>query len=278
MKVVSVDLDILSRTYFYFDEPVNYKINKQNIKIYPVSVKDSEIFLSSISLFTIDKNATPSVEIIQMSYLQFIIEVLIKQNKDNLQRFINLLKLCLHMEDPRIQLNEMGKPILIDGKIVCPINGQQFEDIRRIILYQNLINFDDTYINPEIKQAMQEVDELKTKNLEIPTLERKMAIITSHTGLSKKEQLEMSYRSHSLLFEEVCGEIEFVTIRPVALFGGNGDKLGHWIFKKKKNKMEDYFTNVDKYAKSMGQDQSAIKNTNSQLSGQYLQQFNNFNN
>lgn len=276
--VVSINIDILSRTYFYFDEPVNYKINKQFVKIYPISVRESEIFLSSISLFTIDKNATPSVEIIQMSYLQFIIDVLIKQNQDNLQRFVNLLKLCLHMEDPKIQLNEMGKPILIDGKFMCPINGQQFEDIRRIILYQNIVNFDDTYINPEIKQAMYEVDKLKSKNLEVPNLERKMAIITSHTGLSKKEQLEMSYRSHSLLFEEICGEIEFVTIRPIALFGGNGDKLNHWIFKKKKNKMEDYFINVDKYSKSMGQEQSAIKSINSQLSRQYLQQFNNFNN
>lgn len=276
--VVSINIDILSRTYFYFDEPVNYKINKQFVKIYPVSVRESEIFLSSISLFTIDKNATPSVEIIQMSYLQFIIDVLIKQNQDNLQKFVNLLKLCLHMEDPKIQLNEMGKPILIDGKFMCPINGQQFEDIRRIILYQNIVNFDDTYINPEIKQAMYEVDKLKSKNLEVPNLERKMAIITSHTGLSKKEQLEMSYRSHSLLFEEICGEIEFVTIRPIALFGGNGDKLDHWIFKKTKNKMEDYFINVDKYSKSMGQEQSAIKSTNSQLSRQYLQQFNNFNN
>ena len=261
--VVSINIDILSRTYFYFDEPVNYKINKQFVKIYPISVRESEIFLSSISLFNIDKNATPSVEIIQMSYLQFIIDILIKENKDNLQRFVNLLKLCLHMEDPRIQLNELGKPILIDGKTMCPINGTQFEDIRRIILYQNLINFDDAYINPELKQAMLEVDMLKNKNLEIPNLERKIAIITAHTGLSKKEQLEMTYRSHSLLFEEVCSEVEFVTIRPVALFGGNGGKLDHWIFKKKKNKMEDYFTNVDKYSKSMGQEQNAIKNTNS---------------
>ena len=124
---------------------------------------------------------------------------------------------------------------------------------------------------------MYEVDMLKNKNLEIPNLERKIAIITAHTGLSKKEQLEMTYRSHSLLFEEVCSEVEFVTIRPVALFGGNGDKLDHWIFKKKKDKIENYLTNVDKYTKSMGQDQNAIRSTNGQIGEQYLKQFNNFN-
>lgn len=273
---MSINLDILSRAYFYLDEPVDYKLTGKTIQIYPITVKQSEFFLSSVGLLLIDKNAAPSVEIIQMSYLQFILDVLLSQDKDNLQRFVNILSLCLQMKDPRIKRSETGSLILIEGEGEYSINGQQFEDIRRIILYQNLIHFDDSYISPDLKQAMKEVDELKNKGLEIPTLERKMAIITAHTGLSKKEQINMTYRSHSLLFEEVCGEVEFTTIRPVALFGGNGDKLDHWIYKKKKNKIEDYITNVDKYAQSMGSDKNSIKSLNGQLGDQYLQQFNKF--
>lgn len=274
---MSINLDILSRTYFYFDEPVDYKLNERTIQIYPIKVKQSEFFLSSISLLSQNKNAAPSVEIIQMSYLQFILDILIPQDRDNLQRLINLLSLCLRMKDPKVQRFKTGKPVLIEGENEYSINGQQFEDIRRIILYQNLVHFDDSYINPELKKAMDEVDELKNRNIESPNLERRMAIITAHTGVSKKEQMEMTYRSHSLLFEEICGEIEFTTIRPIALFGGKGDKLEHWIFKKKKNKMEDYITDVDKYAQSMGSDKNAIKSTNNQLGNHYLQQFSNFN-
>lgn len=121
------------------------------------------------------------------------------------------------------------------------------------------------------------MDELKNKGIEIPTLERKMAIITAHSGISKKEQMEMTYRSHTLLFEEVYGEVEFTTIRPIALYSGSGDKLDHWIFKKKKDKMEGYITNVDKYAQSMGSDKNAVKSATGQLSEQYLQQIDNFN-
>lgn len=273
---MSIDINILERTYFYFDKPVEYKLDNYILKIYPINVCDSEYFLSSINLFSIDKNATPSVEIIQMSYLQFIVDVLLMQDKANLNRLVNLLTLCLHMKEPRIKLNELGKPILIEGNNEYSINGQQFEDIRRIILYQNLLGYDDSYINPDLKKAMIEMDELKNKGYENLTLERKMAIITAHTGLSKKEQLEMTYRSHSLLFEEVFGEVEFTTIRPVALFSGNGDKLEHWIIKKKKNKMDNYVTKVDEYAKSMGSNQNAIKNVQGQLSNEYLQKFNNF--
>lgn len=272
-----IDLDILARTYFYFDEPVDYKLENYNLKILPITVRQSEIFLSSINLFSIDKNSTPSVEIIQMSYLQFILDVLIPKNKDNLQKFINLLVLCLNMKKPIVKREKNNKPILIDGNNGYTINSLQFEDIRRIILYQNLVGFDDSYINPDLKKAMEETDELKNKDVDYPNLERKIAIITSHTGLSKKEQLNMTYRSHTMLFEEVYREVEFTTSRPIALLGNNEDKIEPWILKKKKSKMEGYITQVDKYAQSMGSNQYAIKNANGQTSGQFLQQFNNFN-
>ena len=274
---MSIDLNMLSKTFFYFDKPVNYKLNEKNINIYPINVEDSEIFLSSIDLFAIDKNSAPIVEIIQMSYLRFIIDVLLIQNKENLQCFINLLSLCLKMKNPSITTNTNGKLMLIEGNDDYLINEQQFEDIRRIILYQNLIHYDDSYVNPDLRKAMNEINELKNKDFEDLTIERKIAIITAHTGISKNEQLTMTYRSHSLLFEEVCGEVDFTTIRPIALFSGEGEKLNHWIFRKKKNNMENYITNLDSYAKSMGSDKNAIKSTNENISEQYLSQFDNFN-
>ena len=276
---MSIDINLLTRTYFYFDEPVIYKLNNYDLQIFPITVKQSEFFLHSIGLFSVDKNSAPNVEIIQMSYLRFILSVLIPADDTNLSKFTNLLSLCLHMDDPRIQITNANKINLIEGEGKYSINELQFEDIRRIILYQNLIRFDDTYINPELKKAMQETDELKNKDIDDPTIERKMAIITAHTGLSKKEQMDMTYRSHSLLFEEVYNEVDFTTIRPAVAFRGNDNKLEHWIFKKKKNKMDKYITQVDKYTQSMGSNQNAIhiSNINNQLGSQYLQQFNNFN-
>ena len=70
-----------------------------------------------------------------------------------------------------------------------------------------LANFNDDYINPDLKKSMNEQDELKFKNIEIPSLERKIAIISSHTGILPKEQFDMTLRSHSLLFKEVASEV-----------------------------------------------------------------------
>lgn len=278
MKTVAVDLEFLSKSYFYFDEPVPYQLdNNYTLYIKPISVRNSQFFLDSVDLLTIDKNSSSNPQIIQMSYLQFITDVLLQSENMKVykQQFINLLILCLGMKNPYVYHNEKGKPFLVEGKNEFQINHRQFEDIKKIILYQNIIHFDDTYVNPEAKAAMNQIDMLKNQEFENMSIERKMAIITTHTGVLKKDQLEMTYRSHCLLFEEVCGEVEFTTTRPVALFGSKGKELPHWIYKKKKNKFNDYFISDKAYHKSMGGDGN-ITPVVTNKANSYEQTFNNF--
>ena len=51
-----VDIEYLKTRYFYLDEPVKYKLKDNEINIYPIQLKDSEFFLSSIGILTVDKN------------------------------------------------------------------------------------------------------------------------------------------------------------------------------------------------------------------------------
>lgn len=274
----NLNLDLYRKAYFYFDSPVEYKIKDKTLLIYPIIVKNSEIFLSSLSVISIDKNSTDSVEIIQMSYLDFIYKVLF-QEQMNISKFLNILKYCLHIENEAIEIgyDVNNKPFLRDKDSDIEIKSKDFENIRRIIMYQNLIHYDDEYINPEIKQMMNEVDAVKNAGIELPSIERRMAIITAHCGISKQEQMNMTYRSHSLLFEEVYGEVEFETTRPILLYAGKGNEIDHWIYKKKKDKYDGYITDADTYARSMGGDANAIKATSNTEQGDALsQQYNNF--
>lgn len=274
---MSINIDYLKSTYFCFDEPVPYYLqNKEKISIYPVKLKDSFTFLYSYNILDIDKNSMPNVEIIQMSYLQFLVEYVCSENENRL-KFGNLLKLCLHLDNPYIQKNEFGKFIIIDknnDNII--INSNDFDNIKRIILYQNLLHYDDEYINPELKKVMDEMDELKNKQYEMPNLERKISIITALTGINKEEQKNMTLRTHTSLFEEIKSEIDFLTIRPIAILTGNGDKIEHWIYRKKKNKFDSYIEDVDNYAKSMGNEHNAILQSHVNNSNQYLQKFSEF--
>ena len=271
----NLNLDLYRKAYFYFDLPVEYIIKDKSLFIYPITVKDSEIFLSSASVLSIDKNASDSVEIIQMSYLAFIYNVLF-QDEINISKFANILKYCLHAEKPDVGLDNNSRPYLKINDDIS-IGAKDFDNIRRIIMYQNLVHYDDEYINPEIKKMMDEVDAVKNAGIEQPSIERRMAIITAHCGISKREQMNMTYRSHSLLFEEVYGEVEFETTRPIWLYAGKGNEIDHWIYKKKKDKFDGYMTDTDTYAQSMGSDKNAIKSTvNTGYGDKLSQQLNNF--
>lgn len=273
---MSIDIEFLKRAYFYIDKPVKYILrSKQEIEIFPVKVKDYEFFTTSCGILSIDKNSFSDVKIIQMSYLQFLTDFLLKEDI-NKQKLLNIFILCFKKPNLFILFDENKKPFITDLERNILINAKDFEDIRRIILYQNLLHFDDSYINPEMKEAINEHKELKNKNIEPVTLERKISIISSHTGITKEKQLEMTIRSHDSLFSEVCGEIEFITTRTIMAF--NRQEIDHWIFKKKKDKLEEYITDVDKYTQSMGGKNSIKKSSNSDLGDGLMNQFNKFNN
>ena len=251
----AIDFDLLEKQYFYFDKPVPYKLDEDKIiYIKPINVEDSEIFLSSSFVITIDKDSIPDPKIIQMSYLQFIIESLFQANEASVQALVNICKICLGIEHLGLVKNKVGRICLIDQITGDIINPKQFDDIRKIILKQNFVDYDDEYIHPDLKKALDETKRLKNKNLDMPNIERKMAIITAHCGLSKQEQLKMTYRSHSLLFIEICGEVEYTTVMPIALLGNKSSEIEHWIFKKKKGKFEEGVISVSDYSKSIGGD------------------------
>lgn len=249
---MAVDVKFLAEAYFAYDEPVPYRLKSgDTIKVVPVNVKQSNIFNSSVDIIAFDKNSVNDPKIISMSYLEFVLG-LASQDRMYLYKLVNIIKLCLNIDYPTIETTELGKPLIVNAETGIKITHKDFEDIRRIILYQNLLHYDDEYINPDLKKAMQETDALRNRNIDMPTFERKCAIITAHCGVSKKEQMDMSMRAHALLFEEVCGEIEFTTVRPIAIYAGKGGEIDHWIYRKKKGKFDGYITSKDELVKQMG--------------------------
>lgn len=271
---VSLNIDLLKAAYFPFDKPVPYKLGDKMIEIKPVKVVDSALYSASEGILRIDKNAINDVKIIQMSYLQFISDVLIPSDSMYATSLGTILLLCLDMKEPMLQRDERNRPYLQDGDIV--IKPNHFEEIMRIILYQNDARYDDEYINPDLKKAMQDMDRLKAKGMEPPNLERRMAIITVHTGVPKKDLLEMTLRSFDALFSEVVGEVEFLTTRALVLYSGQADKADHWLFPKKKDKFDGYITDVGDYSKSMGGDGRVKTSSNTSLGDSYTNILNKF--
>ena len=264
---MAIDIEVLEKGYFYFDKPVPYKLSDTtHVDITPVSVYDSEVFLSSCDILQIDKNALNSVEIIQMSYLDFLLKVMLPTDKSGLllDKLSNIFRLCLGMKTWKLKVKEKQKLSIVAPDDSFEITGKQFDDIKRIILYQNVPHYDDSYIDPDLKKMMDEVDRLKSQGISTPNLERRMAIITAHCGVNKQTLMQYTMRSLQLLFEECAGEVEFTTLRPIMLYAGKAKELEHWIYKKKKDRLDGYVTSVESYNKSMGGD-GVVKQANSDM-------------
>ena len=264
---MAIDIEVLEKGYFYFDKPIPYKLSDTtHVDITPVSVYDSEVFLSSCDILQIDKNALNSVEIIQMSYLDFLLKVMLPTDKSGLllDKLSNIFRLCLGMKTWKLKVKEKQKLSIVAPDDSFEITGKQFDDIKRIILYQNVPHYDDTYIDPDLKKMMGEVDRLKSQGISTPNLERRMAIITAHCGIDKKTLMQYTMRSLQLLFEECAGEVEFTTLRPIMLYAGKAKDFEHWIYKKKKDRLDGYVTSVESYNKSMGGD-GVVKQANSDM-------------
>lgn len=280
---MALDMHFLSEVYFTFDKSVPYSLKcGKTLYINPVKLEDSMVFMTSYGILDIDKNLSADVEVIQMSYLKYLKERVLTADITK-QQFVNICLLCLDLKYPYLDYDDKGKVALInvghDEKTNAPyidmvITANEFDEIRRIVLYQNLPNFDDEYINPELKANMEEYDVLRAKNITPPTLERRMAIISSHTGLSKEEQLKMSLRYHSLLFGEVVGEVEYNVTKPMAMYAGKADDV-QWIFKKTKGKFDDYIMSKEAYNKSAGGN-GVIQSTTQTNSQNLASQFDNF--
>lgn len=281
---MAIDIGFLREAYFTFDKPVPYKLKcGSTLQITPVLLEDSVIFNSSYGILDIDKNLSTEVEVIQMSYLQFLTDRVFPSIEHSKQQLVNLCLLCLGFKFPHISLNEKKKPVLVDfaqsedSQSVYPkhiITAKEFDEVKRIILYQNLPNYDDEYVNPELKANMEEYDRLKQGEFVPPTLERRMAIISARTGITKAEQAVMTMRAHNCLFAEVVEEVEYITNNPIAVYAGKSNNV-QWIFKEAKGKYDKYITSVEKFNKSMGGD-GVINHATIQSSEKFISQYDKF--
>ena len=152
-----IDRDALF-PFLIYNNPVKYS---ENIKLYPITMSDIITFQLLSKSITVRKNSIfREKEIIKMPYLDFLIYCLYHKNIekeyqiDGLSQYyiyaIQLLQLCC--KDAKIKLNEHSHSLSINDEIITP---EKFDDLRRIIIIQNDIDFDiDEFLNYDTEQNL----------------------------------------------------------------------------------------------------------------------------
>ena len=184
-------MEIKKETLFpllIYNKPVKYT---ENITLYPVTMNDVVTFQALSQSITVRKNSVfRDKKIIKMTYLDFLLYCLGNEELETQYKIIGLsqyffyaiqlLQLCC--KDAEIKLNQQTGQIIINGEVITP---QMFDDIRRIIIIQNDIDFDiDEFLNYDTEQRLLKAQKDLNKNDDKANIEDYIdsLVIAMHTN------------------------------------------------------------------------------------------------
>lgn len=304
------NLEMYEQVYFTHDEPVPLK---GHLKVYPVLVKDYNLFYSCIDIFTINKNEDPNG--ITMSNLDYFI-YLMQPEQPNSEMFtrkaINMFELIFHIKngikcecdkdndtyisyediykfiaekeqnaqgelsnedimkyfyeikkcpkcgkirDDLIKFNDLPngkKDLIVDG---VEIDKTTFDELRTLVCYYNMPDYDDEYVDPELEAELQEAARLENPNATSPSLEKQESCLVASTSYKYSELKELSIRKLVLLLRTVDKKLHYFTYRQAEASGMVSFKseLPHWIYGSDKRDKFERLQTLDSFKEKMAQ-------------------------
>lgn len=154
--------------FLLFDKEIPYN---EHITLYPVKMKDVLLFQQCQPAFTLRKDSIfREKDLIKMDYLTFIKHayrndaLALKYGMPLLPVYYDMLLSLLQVvcgEEAEISFHQTTLDFSINGE---PITSQSFDEIRKIILLQNDIDFDtDEFINIDTIKALEKARRFEAK-------------------------------------------------------------------------------------------------------------------
>src|SRR5574344_1785918 len=133
-----VDYELLRINYFQNDLPCPFELKRGGkINIYPILVKDYSLYEFYKTIMEFDKNSINDIVIIQMSYLDFLVNIVFQQDKDSGGKLCGYLSLILKEDKVSIVENK-GKYciVILDEKdsIKYPIKSKELEEMKAFVI------------------------------------------------------------------------------------------------------------------------------------------------
>ena len=203
-----------------FDDPIDYK----GLLLYPVSIRKINKFLQSSSVIRIQKEYIPDKEIIKMSYLKFLMTNIDKEKEEYGESLtFDLLALCfmicMRIEEISINLfiGEDGKAKLILNDV--EINENDFDYLRKLILYQNLPNYDDELMNPDLKNDLEQADKIKNGGEETEDFEHLIANLVIGTGMNIDDVKNLPIRKFYIIGQVMDRKLHYSIYKQASVGG-----------------------------------------------------------
>ena len=251
------ETDLLEK-YLPFDKPVPYK----DLLISPIKLCDMYDVQEILAILQIDKNNLGEIAFISMSLLHFVLFVVCAEEVYQRELY-QLLSKALSINDKIIKVyaNDNEEYLMIGNKIgenkyediideytATKITANDFDEIIRIILYQNILDYTDRYIDPDVKKAAEEYWRLKSQGAKKIPLEHKINCVQLKTGMTREAIGDLTIRNFYQLFDILVDESDYIAAK-TAEFNGVQFKtpIEHWAFKARKDKYAEAFCDVDSF-------------------------------
>lgn len=255
--------DVLLNKYLPFDEPIPYK----DLLISPIKLKDSHEIQNILSILQLDKNNLGHIEFISMSKLRFIL-IMICDSEEYQTELYSLLYKALSIPNDNIieiyiddtqeylvigkKVDEVHGHDIIDEHNGIKITSEDFDEIIRIILYQNILDYSDKYIDPDVRKATEEYYRLKNKNAVKVSLEHKVNCVQFKTGMTRTAIGNLSIRNFYQLFNILVDESDYLAVK-FAEYNGVKFKtpIENWAYKAQRDKYAEAFCDADSFVNQM---------------------------
>lgn len=202
---------------FTNDDPINFK----GLLIYPVTVRNYFKFMTFSNILSIDKNSIPNPSIISMSYLDFLIYLMtqVDDSESYSYAFYELLKMCLKKDDFNIYYgkDENNKTFLkIDD---TKIFKKDFNELKYIIMHQNIPDYKEEDINPELKKDLEEKARLENKGRHTVSIEKQITAIVIGSSLKYEDVLNLTIRKFYIMLEMIDKRLHYEIYKTASMSG-----------------------------------------------------------
>lgn len=255
-----IDLEYIKERYFFNGYDVPYQLKKgDTLFIKPILVKDYEIYRHSKYILEIDKNNINDINVIQMTYLDFLY-YLIKGDNTNqmLDSFSNIIKFCFGEEYFAFDKDKNKTCIILcdSNKVIKKvISSKEFDEIKKIILSQNDSDYKDRYISQDVREAYDEYCRLKYRNISVPSTEKMKAFVMSKSGYTLEYINNLPYRLFSLIYKSAMDSDIYIgqkIIQGSYKYKVEQDII-HPQYEKEKDPIAEMFSDADSFKKKIQQ-------------------------
>jgi hypothetical protein len=229
------------------------------ITINHIKVKDWLSLENCLELLKIYKNEINDINVIMMSYLEYLESICSDETINSMFGFLisSTIKEANNKYGAWYKKNEKTNYVVTekDKSILFYICDKDFKDIKNIILHQNFYNYNDIYINPEIRKAIDKQRSLEMKGCTSPTLEKQKIFVMGKVGFSMSTINNMTYREFSQLYKQQVDE-DMYFARNILKSGYSftmKEDINHPLYEKEKGVLDDILVDAQEFKGKVNQ-------------------------